>query len=101
MKAPMDLAIPLPAPIHMAARFAPLRTELADDLAQAKGWSDLQRRMNRRGYCLVRTGGGLGLETMSGKRLCNLADIGHSYVQLVRRFGGPIAPAGQALALVG
>jgi hypothetical protein len=36
---------------------APLRARLAEDLAQSRGWVDLQTRLNAKGYVLRAEGG--------------------------------------------
>ncbi|MCK0096112.1 relaxase/mobilization nuclease domain-containing protein [Yoonia sp. F2084L] len=68
---------------------APLRALLADDLAYANGWDDLQARLSRKGYELREAGGGLALHDTAGARLCKGSDLGYSYTRLMRRFGAP------------
>ena len=68
---------------------APLRALLADDLAYAMGWEDLQRRLARKGDRLQEVGGGLALHDLTGQRLCKGSDLGYSYSKLMRRFGAP------------
>lgn len=69
---------------------APLRALLADDLAFAAGWADLQERLSRKGYALRESGGGLILVRWpSGERLAKASDLGYSYSRLMQRFGAP------------
>lgn len=69
---------------------APLRALLADDLAFAKGWDDLQARLRLKGYALREAGGGLILvRHPSGERLAKASDLGYSYSRLMRRFNAP------------
>ena len=69
---------------------APLRARLADDLAHAQDWSDLDRRLNARGYALRAAGGGLALHAHpGGRRLCKASELGFSYARLMRRFNAP------------
>ena len=68
---------------------APLRALLADDLAYAAGWDDLQARLARKGYQLREAGGGLALHDAAGARLCKGSDLGYSYSRLMRRFNTP------------
>ncbi|WP_400083709.1 hypothetical protein [Yoonia sp. R78084] len=68
---------------------APLRALLADDLAYAKGWDDLQARLSRKGYQLCEAGGGLALHDAAGARVCKGSDLGYSYGRLIRRFDAP------------
>ena len=68
---------------------APLRALLADDLAYATGWDDLQARLLRKGYQLHEAGGGLALHDLDGARLCKASDFGYSYSRLMRRFKAP------------
>jgi hypothetical protein len=66
---------------------APLRALLADDFAYAKGWSDLQARLDAKGYRLAEAGGGLILQDrQTGARLCKASELGYSYSALLRRF---------------
>ena len=66
---------------------APLRALLADDLAYAKDWSDLQARIGAKGYRLAESGGGLILQDRdTGVRLCKASELGYSYSALLRRF---------------
>ncbi|MEM9784990.1 MAG: hypothetical protein AAF801_00710 [Pseudomonadota bacterium] len=68
---------------------APLRALLADDLAYATGWDDLQGRLSRKGYQLQEAGGGLALHDLHGARICKGSDLGYSYSKLMRRFRAP------------
>lgn len=68
---------------------APLRALLADDLAYAVGWDDLQARLSRKGYQLREAGGGLALHDAAGARVCKGSDLGYSYSRLIRRFDAP------------
>ncbi|HEV8035144.1 hypothetical protein [Yoonia sp.] len=68
---------------------APLRAHLADDLAYATGWDDLQARLSRKGYQLREAGGGLALHYAAGARVCKGSDLGYSYSRLIRRFDAP------------
>ena len=68
---------------------APLRALLADDLAYADGWDDLQARLARKGYQLREAGGGLALHDAAGARVCKGSDLGYSYSRLMRRFNAP------------
>ena len=68
---------------------APLRALLADDLAYAAGWDDLQARLLRKGYQLREAGGGLALHDAGSERLCKGSDLGYSYSRLMRRFKVP------------
>lgn len=82
-------------------QLAPLRDELEDDLATALNWADLQSRLHRRGYCFAKLGGGLCLETLSGRRICSISDLGYSHAKMMRRFGGPMKPSDAPYVLVG
>ena len=67
-----------------------LRALLADDLAYAGGWSELQQRLKRKGYELRESGGGLALFSFpGGGKLAKASDLGYSYARLMRRFGAP------------
>ncbi|MFA8442105.1 hypothetical protein [Yoonia sp.] len=68
---------------------APLRALLADYLAYADGWDDLQARVARKGYQLREAGGGLALHDAAGARVCKGSDLGYSYSRLMRRFNAP------------
>lgn len=68
---------------------APLRALLADDLAYATGWDDLQARIARKGYQLREAGGGIALHDAAGARVCKGSDLGYSYSRLMRRFDAP------------
>jgi hypothetical protein len=69
---------------------APLRARLADDLAHAEGWEDLQARLRAKGYVLRAAGGGLALHGGPGdRRICKASELGFSYARLMRRFGAP------------
>ncbi|PRX37315.1 hypothetical protein SAMN05216257_101337 [Meinhardsimonia xiamenensis] len=69
---------------------APLRARLADDLAHAPGWRELQARLRAKGYELREAGGGLALHRWpEGDRLCKASELGFSYSALMRRLGAP------------
>lgn len=69
---------------------APLRALLADDLAYARSWQDLDARLRHKGFQLRESGGGLILERHpSGERLCKASELGYSYSALLRRFDAP------------
>lgn len=69
---------------------APLRARLADDLAHATGWADLEHRLRNKGYALRAAGGGLALhDHPGGRRICKASELGFSYARLMRRFGAP------------
>jgi len=68
----------------------PLRVLLAAEFAQAMGWADLNARLEAKGYALREAGGGLALHTHpGGLRCCKASELGHSYADLMRRFGTP------------
>ncbi len=72
-----------------AALLAALRALLSRDLAEAKGWGDVQGRLRPHGYELRPSGGGAVLYKSScGTRVCKGSDIGFPYASLVARFGG-------------
>lgn len=65
-----------------------LQKLLFRDLADARDWEDLDRRLRRHGYFMKVAWGGLSLHTeTSGQKLCNVHDLGFSYGQFLRRFG--------------
>ena len=67
---------------------APLRALLADDLAFATSWDDLQARLHRKGFHLAESGGGLVLlRWPGGMRLCKGSELGYPYRKLTERFG--------------
>jgi hypothetical protein len=67
---------------------APLRALLADDLAYARDWADLQDRLMNKGFELRESGGGLALHSHdTGAKLCKASDLGYSLSRLSRRFG--------------
>lgn len=69
---------------------APLRALLADDLAYAKSWSDLQDKLSAKGYVLREAGGGLILCARKDmQRLCKASELGYSHAKLVQRFEHP------------
>ena len=70
-------------------RVAPLRALLADDLAYATDWADLQARLGRKGYVLREAGAGVALYQTDGTRLCKGSELGYSYSRLMRRFAAP------------
>lgn len=70
---------------------APVRAELASDLALAQSWPDLQGRLANKGYALRPSGGGLALvRLVGGARICTASDLGPGYGKLIERFGGPM-----------
>lgn len=70
---------------------APVRAELAGDLALAESWPDLQARLANKGYVLRPSGGGLALlRLIGGARICTASDLGPGYGRLMERFGGPM-----------
>jgi hypothetical protein len=67
---------------------APLRALLADDLAYARDWDDLRRRLRVKGYELRESGGGLALFSWpGGDKHAKASDLGYSYSRLMQRFG--------------
>ena len=67
---------------------ASLRSLLAQDLADATGWTDLQRRLSRHGYALRAAGGGLILTRLAdGEKCCKASDLGYAHSRLARTFG--------------
>ena len=63
------------------------RARLALDLAGARDWWDLIRRMRDKGNHLREAGGGLALYgAQGGARLCEASEMGFSPNQLARRF---------------
>lgn len=86
-------ALVRPAPAAKTSRrtderlLAPLRALLADDIARATGWDDLQGRLAAQGYSLHERGGGLALHcNRTGQRLCKASELGMAYADLIRRF---------------
>ncbi len=69
---------------------APLRALLADDLAYAQDWSDLQRRIGAKGYRVAESGGGIAVFRLDGTKVCKGSDLGCSYSRLMRQFGAPL-----------
>ena len=83
----------VPPPASERLVFA-LQNLLFRDMAEAKNWDDLDRRMRKHGYYLKIAWGGLSLHTeTSGQKLCNTHDLGFSYGTFIRRFG-PGKPKG-------
>jgi hypothetical protein len=73
---------------------APVRAELAHDLAEAQDWPELQARLANKGYVLRHVGGGLALYRLVGDaRICTASDLGPGYGKLMERFGGPLPGA--------
>ena len=73
---------------QLVARFQRL---LAEDIASATGWRDLQYRLADKGFELRPAGGGLTLHRLhDGRRLCKASELGFAYSRLVRRFGAPM-----------
>ncbi|MEL7011824.1 MAG: hypothetical protein AAFO72_00950 [Pseudomonadota bacterium] len=69
---------------------APLRARLAEDLAHAKSWDELDRRLTAKGYQLIASGGGLALhQSSTGRRVCKASELGFSYSKLATRIGAP------------
>ncbi len=69
---------------------APLRARLAGDLAHARNWTDLQDRLENKGYALRAAGGGLALHALpDDQRVCKASELGFSHSRLMRRFGTP------------
>ena len=69
---------------------APLRARLADDLAFATGWEDLDKRLKAKGYAFQAAGGGLALHVWpDGRRVCKASELGFSYARLMHRFRTP------------
>lgn len=69
---------------------APLRALLADDLAHARDWPDLQSRLRAKGYSLREAGAGLILVRLpAGEKVAKASDLGYSYSRLMRRFRAP------------
>jgi hypothetical protein len=65
-----------------------LQKLLFRDMAEAKNWVELDGRLREHGYFLKIAWGGLSLHTeTSGQWLCNVSDLGFSYVTFLRRFG--------------
>jgi hypothetical protein len=65
-----------------------LRARVVHDFSEAQTWTDLERRLRDKGYCLITTGGDLVLHGhASGRRLCKLSDLGFSHSKLVRQMG--------------
>lgn len=65
-----------------------LQNLLFRDMAEAKSWEDLDKRLRKHGYFLKITWGGLALFTeTSGQKLCHTHDMGFSYGTFLRRFG--------------
>jgi hypothetical protein len=79
---------------------APLRALLADDLAHAAGWNDLDARLRRKGYRLAESGPGLVLLRADGTRMCKASDLGYSHARLTNRFGAPFPGHAQGHVVV-
>jgi len=63
---------------------APLRALLAHDFGVARSWSDLQSRLNAKGYTLREAGGGLAIHSHpEGVRMCKGSELGHGYSGLI------------------
>ncbi|PWJ16496.1 hypothetical protein [Jannaschia seohaensis] len=69
---------------------ASLQALLARDIAEARGWDDLNARLRRQGYRLGAAGGGLALFARGGRKVCKGSELGVPYRVLVRRFGGAL-----------
>lgn len=64
---------------------------LADDLAQADNWADLDRRLAVHDLCLKPAGGGLCLHNRrNGLRLCKSSELGFPYSGFVKRYKMPM-----------
>ena len=78
---------------------APVRAELARDLAEATSWHDLQARLRNKGYFLRPAGSGLSLVRLVGDvRICSASALGPGYGALRERFGGPFPGAQRQVA---
>ncbi|MEX3017385.1 hypothetical protein [Gymnodinialimonas hymeniacidonis] len=65
-----------------------LRALLADDLADASDWDDLQDRLAMHGYTLRERDGGIALYcTTTAARICQASDLSSSYADLIDKFG--------------
>lgn len=65
-----------------------LRLLVAEALAEAETWGELQRALSRRGLRLRPAGGGLTVTVSgTGRSLCKLSQAGPGYAALIRRFG--------------
>jgi hypothetical protein len=88
--------LPTPRPAGKAvdpAYLGALRNLLARDIIEARGWSDLIRRLSLRGYRLELEQGRLALYGRDEHDcLADATGIGASYGALMRRFGGPLPP---------
>ncbi len=80
---------------------APLRALLAEDLAFARDWRDLQGRLGAKGYQLIEAGAGLALHRADGTKLCKASDLGYSHARLARRLGTAFPGHAHARALPG
>ena len=75
---------------------APLRALLADDLAYARDWHDLQDRLRVKGYAMREAGGGLILvRHAGGAKVAKASDLGYSYSRLMQRFQAPFPGHGR------
>ena len=75
-----------------------LRGMIGVDFEQAESWSDLLRRLHRRGYALRE--GEAGLELISfpaGQTICTSASLGFTLEALLERFGAVFPDARQPL----
>ncbi|WP_299562459.1 hypothetical protein [uncultured Sulfitobacter sp.] len=72
-----------------AGRLDPVRTgRIAEHMAQAQNWSDLQARLAQEGMELRALGAGLGIyNSATGRHMCNSASVGARYQTLTKRFG--------------
>ena len=81
---------------------AALQALLAQDMAQARDWSDLAERLRVHGYELRPSGGGVVLfKSSCGTRVCKGSEIGFSYGTLVKRFGGQMPQRPKIVAPLG
>ena len=79
------------------ALLSPIRAHLADDFAYAKGWAELDTRLQRKGYRLAESGPGLILVAWpGGEKICKASDLGYSHARLARKFGQPWPDHAQA-----
>lgn len=73
---------------QMSGLSHPCGRYLADDLAYARRWDDLQARLCGKCYRFAGAGSGLILEaTAIGAGVCKASEPGYSYSALLRRFG--------------
>jgi hypothetical protein len=73
--------------VQTARTRAELRGRLAPDFRTARNWADLERRLGLKGFRIVSIADELVLQNAEHIAICNLAMLGHSDLQLLRRFG--------------